>query len=87
MLVLTDNNYDTFMEGKDTVLIEFYAPWYVCLFLSLTVPRFPVLRDFTACLLLSISLQIFNISIFFVLFLGVATANSLPQSMKKSPRL
>lgn len=28
--VLTDNNYDTFMEGKDTVLLEFYAPWYVC---------------------------------------------------------
>lgn len=29
VLVLTDKNYDTFMEGKDTVLIEFYAPWYV----------------------------------------------------------
>lgn len=28
--VLTDNNYDIFMEGKDTVLLEFYAPWYVC---------------------------------------------------------
>uniref|UniRef100_UPI003AABF950 protein disulfide-isomerase A4 isoform X2 n=1 Tax=Centroberyx gerrardi TaxID=166262 RepID=UPI003AABF950 len=27
VLVLTDNNYDTFMEGKDTVLVEFYAPW------------------------------------------------------------
>ncbi|XP_076617878.1 protein disulfide-isomerase A4 [Chaetodon auriga] len=27
VLVLTDSNYDTFMEGKDTVLIEFYAPW------------------------------------------------------------
>lgn len=30
VLVLTDGNYDTFMEGKDTVLVEFYAPWYVC---------------------------------------------------------
>ncbi|XP_076014232.1 protein disulfide-isomerase A4 [Genypterus blacodes] len=27
VMVLTDNNFDTFMEGKDTVLIEFYAPW------------------------------------------------------------
>ncbi|XP_041669532.1 protein disulfide-isomerase A4 [Cheilinus undulatus] len=27
VLVLNDNNFDTFMEGKDTVLIEFYAPW------------------------------------------------------------
>uniref|UniRef100_A0A3Q4ANH8 Protein disulfide-isomerase A4 n=1 Tax=Mola mola TaxID=94237 RepID=A0A3Q4ANH8_MOLML len=27
VLILTDNNYDTFMEGKDTVLVEFYAPW------------------------------------------------------------
>lgn len=27
VLVLTDNNFDTFMEGKDTVLVEFYAPW------------------------------------------------------------
>ncbi|KAM9774837.1 protein disulfide-isomerase A4 [Syngnathus typhle] len=27
VLVLTDDNFDTFMEGKDTVLIEFYAPW------------------------------------------------------------
>lgn len=30
VLVLTDGNYDTFMEGKDTVLVEFYAPWYDC---------------------------------------------------------
>lgn len=30
VLILTDGNYDTFMEGKDTVLVEFYAPWYVC---------------------------------------------------------
>lgn len=30
VLVLTDGNFDTFMEGKDTVLLEFYAPWYVC---------------------------------------------------------
>lgn len=29
VLVLTDGNYDAFMEGKDTVLVEFYAPWYV----------------------------------------------------------
>lgn len=29
VLVLTDSNYDTFIEGKDTVLVEFYAPWYV----------------------------------------------------------
>ncbi|XP_072513551.1 protein disulfide-isomerase A4 isoform X2 [Salminus brasiliensis] len=27
VLVLTDSNFDTFMEGKDTVLVEFYAPW------------------------------------------------------------
>ncbi|XP_056155522.1 protein disulfide-isomerase A4 [Lampris incognitus] len=27
VLVLTDNNFDTFIEGKDTVLVEFYAPW------------------------------------------------------------
>lgn len=27
VLVFTDNNYDTFMAGKDTVLVEFYAPW------------------------------------------------------------
>ncbi|KAI9518704.1 Protein disulfide-isomerase A4 [Dissostichus eleginoides] len=25
--VLKNNNFDTFMEGKDTVLVEFYAPW------------------------------------------------------------
>lgn len=25
--VLNNNNFDTFMEGKDTVLVEFYAPW------------------------------------------------------------
>lgn len=30
VLVLNDKNYETFMEGKDTVLVEFYAPWYVC---------------------------------------------------------
>lgn len=30
VLILNDNNYETFMEGKDTVLVEFYAPWYVC---------------------------------------------------------
>ncbi|CAL8400616.1 unnamed protein product [Gadus morhua 'NCC'] len=27
VLVLTDGNFDTFIEGKDTVLLEFYAPW------------------------------------------------------------
>lgn len=27
VVILNDNNYDTFMNGKDTVLIEFYAPW------------------------------------------------------------
>ncbi|KAJ3610539.1 hypothetical protein NHX12_022631 [Muraenolepis orangiensis] len=27
VLVLTDGNFDTFIEGKDTVLVEFYAPW------------------------------------------------------------
>ncbi|XP_053268051.1 protein disulfide-isomerase A4 [Pleuronectes platessa] len=27
VLILNDNNYDTFIEGKDTVLVEFYAPW------------------------------------------------------------
>lgn len=27
VLILTDANFDTFMEGKDTVLVEFYAPW------------------------------------------------------------
>lgn len=29
VLVLNDNNFDTFMEDKDTVLVEFYAPWWV----------------------------------------------------------
>lgn len=29
VLVLKDSNFDTFIEGKDTVLVEFYAPWYV----------------------------------------------------------
>ncbi|KAF7247940.1 Protein disulfide-isomerase A4 [Varanus komodoensis] len=27
VLVLNDENFDTFVEGKDTVLLEFYAPW------------------------------------------------------------
>lgn len=27
VVVLTDGNFETFMEGKDTVLVEFYAPW------------------------------------------------------------
>lgn len=27
VLVLTNSNLDTFIEGKDTVLVEFYAPW------------------------------------------------------------
>lgn len=29
VLVLTDKNFDTFLEGKDTLLVEFYAPWQV----------------------------------------------------------
>lgn len=31
VLVLNDDNFDMFMEGKDTVLVEFYAPWQVCI--------------------------------------------------------
>ncbi|KAI1889029.1 hypothetical protein AGOR_G00174850 [Albula goreensis] len=27
VLILTDSNFDTFIEDKDTVLVEFYAPW------------------------------------------------------------
>ncbi|XP_061777926.1 protein disulfide-isomerase A4 [Nerophis ophidion] len=27
VMVLTDANFESFMEGKDTVLVEFYAPW------------------------------------------------------------
>ncbi|KAG9355964.1 hypothetical protein JZ751_000808 [Albula glossodonta] len=27
VLILTDKNFDTFIEDKDTVLVEFYAPW------------------------------------------------------------
>uniref|UniRef100_A0A8D3B7K9 Protein disulfide-isomerase A4 n=2 Tax=Scophthalmus maximus TaxID=52904 RepID=A0A8D3B7K9_SCOMX len=27
VLILNDNNYELFIEGKDTVLVEFYAPW------------------------------------------------------------
>lgn len=27
VVILTDGNFETFMEGKDTVLVEFYAPW------------------------------------------------------------
>lgn len=29
VLVLTDANFDTFTADKDTVLLEFYAPWWV----------------------------------------------------------
>lgn len=29
VLVLNDANFDTFTEDKDTVLLEFYAPWWV----------------------------------------------------------
>lgn len=81
VLVLTDNNYDTFIEGKDTVLVEFYAPWYVL---------FSPLQALVTKTHLSfhIPANLFSVSILFVCpFLGVATANSLPQSMKKSLRL
>ncbi|RXM34802.1 Protein disulfide-isomerase A4 [Acipenser ruthenus] len=27
VLILTDSNFDTFVADKDTVLVEFYAPW------------------------------------------------------------
>ncbi|KAL6097954.1 pdia4 [Pungitius sinensis] len=27
VLIFTDSNYDSFMADKDTVLVEFYAPW------------------------------------------------------------
>ncbi|KAJ6662055.1 hypothetical protein lerEdw1_012902 [Lerista edwardsae] len=27
VLILNDANFDSFVEGKDTVLLEFYAPW------------------------------------------------------------
>lgn len=27
VLLLNDANFDNFVEGKDTVLLEFYAPW------------------------------------------------------------
>nr|XP_028587975.1 protein disulfide-isomerase A4 isoform X1 [Podarcis muralis] len=27
VVILNDANFDTFVEGKDTVLLEFYAPW------------------------------------------------------------
>ncbi|KAJ8376556.1 hypothetical protein SKAU_G00071360 [Synaphobranchus kaupii] len=27
VLILTDNNFDSFIGDKDTVLVEFYAPW------------------------------------------------------------
>lgn len=29
VLVLNDANFDTFTADKDTVLLEFYAPWWV----------------------------------------------------------
>ncbi|XP_067399585.1 protein disulfide-isomerase A4-like [Emydura macquarii macquarii] len=28
VLVLNDANFDTFIADKDTVLLEFYAPWW-----------------------------------------------------------
>lgn len=30
VLVLNDANFDSFTADKDTVLLEFYAPWWVC---------------------------------------------------------
>lgn len=29
VLILNDANFDTFTADKDTVLLEFYAPWWV----------------------------------------------------------
>lgn len=75
VLVLTDGNFDTFMEGKDTVLLEFYAPWYVC-----DSSGFSLDCNLLRCFLQSINLP------FVCPFEGVATANSLYLSMRKSHR-
>lgn len=78
--ILTDGNFETFMEGKDTVLVEFYAPWYACLSSALS----------HACVTgrgLLLSIPPANLSVILSLSpSGAATANSLPQSMKKSLR-
>lgn len=31
--VLTEKNFDAFLEKNPTTLIEFYAPWYILLFI------------------------------------------------------
>lgn len=81
VLVLNDKNYETFMEGKDTVLIEFYAPWYVCH--SSACQTFHCSK---AVLKVFANFSIFLHPDFVFFFKGVATASSLPQSMKKSLR-
>lgn len=35
VLVLNDANFDTFTADKDTMLLEFYAPWWVHSIISL----------------------------------------------------
>lgn len=72
VLVLTDGNFDTFIEGKDTVLLEFYAPWYVCASFGFSLDC-----NSLRCFLPSITLP------FVGPFEGVATANSLHLSMRK----
>lgn len=77
VLVLTDANYDTFMEGKDTVLVEFYAPWYVWGSSGSSLCCCP-------CIFPPDSQNIsMHLHYPFVLFEGAATANSLHPSMRK----
>lgn len=77
--VLTDGNFETFMEGKDTVLVEFYAPWYTC-FLPSCLPHLCYSYSYFPYPLASLSV-ILSLS-----SSGVATANSLPPNMKRSLR-
>lgn len=76
VLVLTDSNYDTFMEGKDTVLLEFYAPWYVC---GSSASNLFVDVPATSHLIPNMYPCICTICP----FEGVATASSLHPSMRK----